>query len=375
MIDKVGKSCTGCGSCEARCPYNAISHTQSSDGFYYPFIDPTACTGCNLCERVCPALVETSTLLQVPLASYAANTLHKPLLSSSGGSFHAIAKKFISGGGFVCGATISEDVHVKHVLINKLDDLKKLCGSKYVQSHINSTCYKLIENSLRSGNKVLFVGTPCQVAGIKLYLRKEYDNLFTIDLICHGVPSPGIFADYIAYCSKLRHKSIYSFVCRDNRDGWNKYFKSTIKYSDGTEEYNSALSNLWNRIFFSELITRTSCHECRFTQTNRVGDITLGDFWGLKECDQFTEKTGASLLLCNTRKGADLLKTSQLNIIEAYTDQKNHPNLYNPTLPNPLRSQFMTDYSTEGFNGICKKYFGFSAWLDLKIRIYSWLKR
>lgn len=375
MIDKVGKSCTGCGACEARCPFDAITFKEGNNSFVYPAINPDKCTKCNLCERVCPTLVNLDNLQHKYVYSYAASLAKKPVEASSGGGFYSIAKSTIAAGGVVYGALMSPDMTVRHSRIDDVSSLHGLCGSKYVQSIIAPDIFKRIESDLKDGIQVLFSGTPCQVAGLRLYLRKDFENLYTIDLVCHGVPSPAIFADYIKYCSKLRRRAVSSFLCRDNRHGWNNIFKSTIMYANGKEEYNTGLANLWNRIFFSELITRPSCHECRFTRTERIGDLTLGDFWGIETVPEDVKRKGVSLILCNTEKGRFLLSNTELNLIESETNIKEHPNLYRPTTANPRSSEFMQYYHENGFSKAIKRYFGFSAWLDFKLRVHSKMNR
>lgn len=375
MIDKVGKSCTGCGTCEARCPFGAISFEKDTIGFAYPHINAEKCTKCNLCESACPALADLNCIKHSAGTCYAAFASDKPKSSSSGGSFYAIAKKIIADGGVAYGAAMTDGVSIRHERIDDPSSIDRLCGSKYIQSFISPDIFKSVETDLKKGLPVIFSGTPCQVAGLRLYLRKDFDNLYTIDLVCHGVPSPGVFSDYIRYCEKLRHQSIAGFLCRDNRAGWNNIFKSTIKYTCGKEEYNTGLANLWNRIFFSELITRMSCHECRFTQMHRVGDLTLGDFWGIKTVRDYAVSRGVSLLMCNTPKGKRLLSEANINIEPATTNIKEHPNLFHPTKANTQREEFQQYYLTHGFAETVKRYFGFSPWLDFKLRVHSRLHK
>lgn len=375
MIDRVGISCTGCGSCEARCPFGAIGFKTDTNGFTYPHIDVERCTKCNLCERSCPVSNELTTESNDSITTYAAFATEKPSQSSSGGSFYSIAHAVLSNGGVVYGAYLTTDLNVIHIRVDNKESLYKLCGSKYVQSLISPDLYKSIETDLKNEKQVLFIGTPCQVAGVKLFLRRNYENFYTIDLICHGVPSPKVFSDFINYCKKLRRHKITGFIFRDNRDGWNNIFKSTIKYEDSIQEYNTGLSNLWNRLFFSELITRPSCHECRFATTQRVGDLTLGDFWGIKNVPVAIHNKGVSLILCNTHKGRELLSISPLTLIESKTNRTEHPNLYNPTPMNPDKADFQDYYNANGFSKAVKRYFGFSKWLDFKLRLYSILSK
>lgn len=373
MIDHLGKECTACGACEAKCPVNAIFLKTKANGFTYPEIEYNKCINCNLCEKTCPIINHNNKDADTSIKSYAARAIEKPNLSSSGGSFFDLSKIILKKNGIVCGATMDKDLIVKHKIVTSIKDLYMLCGSKYIQSTISKEIYIELEKKIKEGILVLFVGTPCQVSALKNYLKNNYNNLFTIDLVCHGVPSPEIFSEYIKFSQDIRRKKIINFICRDNREGWDNNFKSTIIYNDGSEEYNSVLSNLWNRIFFSELITRPSCHSCKFSCLNRQGDITLGDFWGFKDYNDDSKEinTGISLILCNNEKGRKLIEKSNLKLVEKTTNKENHPNLYSPTAINPDSAVFLEDYSKYGFKYVVKKYFHFTRWLDFKIRVYN----
>lgn len=373
MIDKVAKDCTGCSACGDKCPVGAIKFRYNSEGFTYPIINNAICTQCQLCEHICPVLsLEDG---HSKLASYASFSYSKPEESSSGGMFYSLASAVIVDNGVVYGAAFNTNMKLSHVRVTNVEELRKLCGSKYVQSDC-SGIYKMVQNDLKVGTKVLFSGTPCQVSGLKKFLHKNYDSLYTIDLICHGVPSPGIFSEWVTYCENLRKKRVVDFKTRDNRDGWDNRFRSTLLYDNGKEEYNTMLSNLWNRIFFSELALRHSCSNCKFASIKRQGDITLGDFWGIENvCPESYHKGGVSLLQINTIKGQTLLDaiSDNVRIAEASTTEKEHPNLYYPTHPNPQREQFMSDYFQHGFEFVLKRYFGYTRRLDFKVRLKALL--
>lgn len=374
MIDIVGKDCTGCGACIAGCPKQCIIFVNGNDGFQYPSINYQICIGCELCTAVCPEINDIVPNL-FEQKSFAAQSKNIPTRAASGGAFYSLARTVILTGGIVFGAAYVNGNEIRHIGVESVEDLPQLFGSKYVQSLISSKIFRQIERELKGGRYVLFSGTPCQVEGLRLFLRKSYNNLILIDLICHGVPSAQIFKDYIEFCENLRGRKVREFRFRDNRDGWNNIFKSTIIYEDGTEEYNSALSNLWNRIFFSELITRPSCNDCKFTNFNRCGDLTLGDFWGIDNISKVSSHKGVSLLLCNSQKGWDLLQSSGLYLFEANTNEREHPNLFHPTAKHSQASEFEEYYSKYGFEKAIKKYFNFSRWLDFKICTYKFLMK
>lgn len=375
MIDKLKDACCGCGACKDICPHDAICFHMNKEEFFFPKIAADKCTGCNACERICPMISAPD--CNSVISSNAAYSNLKPCTSSSGGMFSVFATEILRQGGVVFGAAYDDNMYLRHTRVTDIKDLPKLCGSKYVQSDCVDI-HSEVKTYLKSGLLVLFSGTPCQVAGLKNFLRKDYDNLILLDLICHGVPSPGIFSDYIKYCSKLRNKCVDYFLIRDNRDGWDNRFRSTLTFKDGKQEYNSMLTNLWNRIFFSELAIRKNCEECKFANMNRVGDISLGDFWGIENVNhEMYNKKGVSLVLVNTLKGKKLFSKVYDNIITsiANTSEKEHPNLYHSIKQNVRRNEFMHDYETQGFAYIADKYFGYNKKLDYKIRITMFMKR
>ena len=374
MIDRIVMNCTGCGACGDICPVSAIKFKINREGFAYPIINNEVCTSCQLCEHICPACEhKNGNHLSETYASYSNN---KPKESSSGGLFAALATSIIRDNGVVYGAAFNDKLELSHVRCDTVANLHRLCGSKYIQSNCCGI-YKQVRKDLKADKKVLFSGTPCQISGLRKYLRKEYENLYTIDLICHGVPSPGLFVDYIHYCESLRKKKIVGFYTRDNRDGWDNRFRSTIIFNDGKEEYNSMLSNLWNRIFFSELATRPSCANCKFASIERQGDLTLGDFWGVeRECPEMYQKTGVSLIGISTNKGKELIDSIEnISIMAATTSEEEHPNLFSPTPASPQRALFMSDYVNTGFESVVEKYFGYSKWLDKKIQVKTFLNK
>jgi len=262
------EKCTGCGMCSNVCPKNAIEMSEGERGFVYPKIDKNLCIECNLCRNKCPSNVFQATETNVKKVYVSWNKDKKIRKnSSSGGIFTEIAKKIIEQGGVVCGVAWNEEFHPHHILVNRTKDISKLQGSKYSQS-ITGDIYKLIKEKLDKGILILFSGTPCQNAALKSFLGKNYQNLYSIDLVCHGVPSNKMLDNYLFLFEKdiqnvrLRHKDPfwdYSFVRIDFKDG-TKYQKLTIE-----DDY----FNLFNVGF----TLRNSCHNCQYANTNRKGDI------------------------------------------------------------------------------------------------------
>lgn len=291
--------CTGCMLCAEICPKQCISFVTREDGFRYPKIDETCCIGCNKCGTVCPK--ESPNLGNRNVKAYAAFNRDDEIRrnSSSGGVFHAIANAFIGNGGIVYGAAFDGDFRrVRHIRVDRGSELIRLIGSKYIQSEVESA-YADIRQDLRDGRKILFVGTPCQVAAVR-ELAGHVESLYTIDLICHGVASPMIWERY--FDSVHKGKKIKSVFMRDKKYGWN-YFSMRIGYEDGKVYRKSFAFDLFLRGFLENLFLRESCYSCPFRHEDRLGDLTVADFWGYS---QGGEK-GVSLIGVQSEKGCELL--------------------------------------------------------------------
>ena len=304
-------NCTGCMACYNKCPNNAITIVYSDDGFYVPKIDNNKCTDCGFCNSVCPQI---RTALQkeessVCYAVMADDEIRKN--SASGGLFALIAQEYLRNGGYVCGAAFSEDFkHVNHIIINDEKDLIRLQNSKYVQSNIGNV-FSEIRILLEKGKDVLFSGTPCQVAGLNSYLGKNYNNLLTIDLVCHGIPSPLVWEKYLD--ALVKGKKVKNVLFRNKKNGW--HYKSEVEIKLKSNFLTKKIKdNLFYRGFFEHLFLNEACYSCKYTNLQRPADITIGDFWGIeyKDSDMNDEK-GTSLLIVHTSKGQ--------NIIDKYSDK------------------------------------------------------
>lgn len=321
--DKHIEACYGCYACQQACAHNAIQMLPNKEGFLYPVIDEAKCVDCGLCTKVCPTQTSNiSPLLhKTPDTVYAAwqKQLEDRLESTSGGVFYALASEFINQGGVVYGVGYASRLTVCHQRFTDIESLKQARGSKYVQSDINAT-YRQAKVDLQQGHPVLFSGTPCQIAGLRLYLRKEYPNLMTIDLVCHGVPSPAIFKDHIAWIENKFGKKLKDFKFRSKaKSGWRSYVKyifegnSSVRFFLGRDYYCHA--------FHQGYLNRASCFECEFSRSQRVADITLSDFWNGEKHSHILKrqrKYGFNLIMCNTAPGRKLLESthSKLEMIE-----------------------------------------------------------
>ena len=288
--------CTGCAACSNACPRNAIAMLPDSKGFLRPRIDAEQCVDCGICKTVCPQVKREAPTHEGKI--YAAIAVDDDLRekSSSGGLFSLLAEQTIRCGGVVFGASLGEDLQVRHIKINSLDQVRKLRGSKYVQSEIGKS-YSEAKAELEQGSKVLFTGTPCQIDALHHFLDKDYENLLTIDILCHGVPSPAVLKKFLS--SKTKQIKEVSF--REKEPGWSA-FSMTLTYADGSKE----IDNSYYYFFVRNYCLRDSCSQCLYSSIKRVGDITLGDFWGYKETAPEhieDDDRGISLVSVNTKKG------------------------------------------------------------------------
>lgn len=296
------QQCSGCTACFAICPQRAIRMEPDSEGFLYPSLDENECINCHLCETVCPALDKNHSR-ENKVKAYAAYSKNCATLnhSSSGGIFREIAEFVIQNKGVVYGAAFGDDHTVKHTAVERFEDLQLLQGSKYLQSDVND-CFIQAKQMLETGRLVLFTGTPCQVEGLKKYLKRDYDNLLTQDIVCHGVPSPLVWKKYIAEMEKNNHTTISDVNFRDKKYGWHN-FSLRIGLADGSEYRKVFREDPFMRGFLDNVYLRLSCYACHYKTMNRISDFTLADFWGVQNvCPEIAHPKGASLVWLNTDK-------------------------------------------------------------------------
>lgn len=323
MIQIADKSnCCGCMACVSVCPKQCIKMTEDEEGFLYPEIDTSLCINCNLCEKVCLELCQKEE--RTPLSVYAAKNKNERvrLASSSGGVFTLLAEKVIDEGGVVFGARFDSNWDVIHDYTETKEGLTAFRGSKYVQSYIGK-CYQEVKSFLQQGRKVMFIGTPCQIAGLKNYLRKDYDNLLTVDVVCHGVPSPKVWRMYLDEIARKGGKNtvlphpidkkteINAIDFRSKSTGWKKYsFALTLSEAIADGEKNSVLlsfiftENPYMNAFLSNLSLRPSCYACPAKSGKSGSDITIADFWGIEDVlPEFDDDKGVSVVLISSKNG------------------------------------------------------------------------
>lgn len=327
-----------------KCPKHCITMKADNEGFLYPIVNKDDCIECGLCEKVCHELHPYES--RKPLNVYAAFNKDEEIRmrSSSGGLFYLLAEKTISENGVVFGAIFDEDWQVKLDHAETLDGVKKFMGSKYVQAN-TATAFKDAEVFLKQGRKVLFSGSPCQIAGLHHYLSKDYDNLITVDFVCHGVPSPKVWGRYLDEVVVLGKKAICDIKFRNKRNGWKK-FNFVLSYSQ-EDKYYSLYSwhkkNDFMQAFLSDMILRPSCYICRAKHGSSHSDITIADFWGINiEMPEMDDDKGTGLMLVNTEKGRKSIDWNKVNRKESSIEvaSKYNGGLSSLTTPHPKRSEF-----------------------------------
>lgn len=375
MIEK--KYCTGCTACYAVCPVQAIQMKADKEGFLYPEIDEKKCIHCSKCEKVCPAQKKVRVLKEgfpIPYAAYSTEEEVQEQ-SSSGGVFTELARQVIRQEGIVVGCAMSDDCKkAEHIMVDNEKDLAKLRGSKYVQSDLQDV-FLLTKQYLETGKPVLFSGTPCQTAGVKIYLGKEYEKLITVDLICHGVPSPLVWRKYADFHEKKAESEAAHVFFRNKKNGW-RTFSMRFEFLN-QKEYTEIVSKDWYlRGFVGNLYLRPSCYQCNFKGENYAGDITLADFWSIREVmPEMCNEKGTSLVVVHTEKGKEVLDElgNQIKKEQVDTEKvlKNHFSYSHSVRKNHLRSKFFRDIQTMQIDQAIEKYCGMSVAARARRLIYN----
>ena len=352
---KSEKTCYGCRACEQVCPHGAILMMPDDEGFLYPLLDGERCTDCGLCEKVCP--YEDESRANAPICVFAAQSsnINSLMESSSGGAFSVLSDYILEQGGYVCGCIFDGSFTAIHTVTNEKSVTEKMRGSKYVQSDVKNT-FSEIKKLLDENKKVLFTGTPCQVDGLKCYLLKDYENLYTADLICHGVPSPRLLSDYLETVRK-KHGEVTELIFRDKkRHGWSE--RGTIKYNEKSKTIEFSNNSYYN-LYLQDAVSRKCCYECKYARTDRVGDITLGDFWGAENViPNIKAEKGVSAVLVNTDKGKSLFNAVKDKITLTDATLKsvadNNGNLTTPSKMPKKREKIYHRIEKDGYLSVAK---------------------
>lgn len=366
--------CAGCAACANACPKDAIAMTSMMDGFPQPVVDKERCVQCLACEHACPVLTTLPNENRKEPITYACWNKDKKIRkeSSSGGAFSALATAILEEGGYVVGAVYGERMSVHHRMIHSLEELPLLRGSKYVQSDVGNI-YRQVKLKLQEGAKVLFVGTPCQVAGLRGYLKRDAPNLYCCDFICHGTPSPLLFQKYIQWIEREKRLKVSSFNFRDKHSGW----YDALRAVNG-DVYMKGKHDAYFYGFNLNITLRESCYHCPAIGLPRKGDITIADYWGVGMVYRFDFPeeipNGVSLLMSNNSKGDELLKKTKtyLHWREGAFDEalrRNQPMIV-PSHRPVARNTFYEDMAMMDFEQLRQKYFHMS----IKARMVAWLR-
>ena len=359
------KKCCGCSACMNVCPKKAIKMKRDTEGFVYPKIDERLCVECGACKKICSYQNDEETC--IPKKVYVAASRNEGLLmqSASGGIFSTMAAYIIENGGVVFGATMvreDEKFVVRHIGVSSMDELPQLLGSKYVQSQTGN-CYQEVKQLLKNGRRVLFSGTPCQCAGLRSFLRTNYENLMIVDIICHGVPNQKFFNDYIDYnYGKL--EDIYRYIFRDKTRGWEMTARLDFK---GGSKLIPGRTTSYFTLFLDGHTYRVNCYSCKYASNHRVGDITIGDFWGIQKehpelihSGKYSSLKGISCIIVNTTVGQQMVdemgKLFELNESTYDKAARRNEQLKEPSKEGRYRKAVMELYAKEGYASVERFY-------------------
>lgn len=367
--------CCGCHACAQICPKHCITMQADAEGFLYPHIDADVCIDCGACEKICPMLHSEPAPISKEPTAYAAINLDEKIRqnSSSGGVFTLLAEQTLDNGGIVFGAAMTADQHsVHHIAIETKEALAALRGSKYLQSSIGDT-YLQVRKALKSGREVLFSGTPCQVEGLRTFLQKDYSNLFCVDLICHGVPSPLVWSTYLAEQENRVGAPARRTFFRYKKYGW-KTYAVLLEFSNNTAYECVFLHDAFIQSFLRNVCLRPSCYSCHFKKLNRVSDITLADYWGIQnQYPDMDDNKGTSLVFVHSEKGQhhiDSLRTS-MRLLEVPVAQaiKENPSMTISAHPHKQRKRFFKYLGKMPFESLVAKYCNSEKSLKSRIKI------
>lgn len=362
------KKCSSCGACANICAHGAISMQLDKEGFYRPVVDSSKCVKCGMCEKACPWENDVfnpngSSKAPKAVAAYAQDEEIR-LQSSSGGIFTVLAEKILDDGGVVVGVAQLSSTRFGHILVDNKDDLVKLRGSKYVQADVGNI-YRDVRALLKSGRKVLFSGTPCQVAGLYSVLgMKQFDNLWTIDVVCHGTPSVKVFEKYVRELEMGASASIMYSRFRDKHEGWRCFsLKSKLKVNSGEERiYSKNLKeDSFLRLFLRNICLNKSCSDCHYGKLPRIADLTLGDYWNIADVHpELNDDKGISVVLLNTSHGKELFSfvTEKIKFCETSLEWAiaGNPCIARSSWENFRRSEFFSDLNHLTMDRLVEKY-------------------
>ncbi len=366
ILHKEKSKCYGCRACEKVCSQKAITMEPDDEGFLYPVLNESLCINCGLCKKVCP--YDNDFSVYEPISVYALQHNSEDILSgsSSGGAFSALADYVTENGGAVCGCVFDDNFRAVHRVAENTAVIEKMKGSKYVQSD-TADSFTEVKVRLEKGQTVLFTGTPCQVDGLKRFLKKDYENLVTVDLICHGVPSPLLLSEYIKYTENNKGK-ITDLKFRDKlRNGWRS--EGTVVYKIGEKKKVLTISpfkdSYYNLYYMRNSVSRMCCYFCKYATHKRVGDFTIGDYWNIPDVvPQIEYDKGVSVVFANTKKAENILNELKDNVVlyetELSSAVKGNGNLSKPSEMPEARKNIYKKITEKGYEATVKEECNFS---------------
>lgn len=367
--------CVGCGACANACHKNSLNMVADKNGFLHPEIQRDNCINCAACEKVCP-IINKNPKEKASIPAYAVYSKNENvrISSSSGGLFYTVAKYIIENGGIVYGATFDENLYLSHKGVDSIEDLYLFQGSKYIQSDIK-LCFREIKEQLAANRLVLFCGTPCQVEGLLCYLKKPYENLFTLDFICHGVPSPKAWQEYIKHQEKVFSSKACSASFRDKSNGWHS-FSSKLEFVNKVEYLEVHHKDAYMKAFLHNISLRKSCYECKFKSANRNSDITMGDLWGIKNIlPDITDDKGVSIAFIQSEKGKYLLEQVKddmwLQKISSDLAIANNSAIVKSVCEHNFRDYFFRNLGKQDFEKLVEDCLNPSYYVRLKRKLYK----
>lgn len=360
-ISFIDEKCCGCRSCEQCCPVNAIKFRENDEGFFYPQVDKEKCISCGLCIKKCP--VAEPQMQEFTQKGYAAYLNNRAALrkSSSGGMFYAMAQHILENSGVVFGCAEATPGDVKHIMVDRVEDLKLLQGSKYVESDMQGV-YSLVKEQLKNQKIVLFSGTPCQVAGVKKFIGNN-DKLICVDIICHGVPSRKMYNSYLGWFENKNGGKVKEYYFRSKeRNDWSLTYRAVVEKNNKQKVYEAIASlDPYYHHFLKGYAYRESCYQCEYAKPQRTSDITIGDFWGIERvAPEFMNMDGVSAVLVNSEVGEKFWEDISDKVISKSVDTeliiKNNGQLQKPSQRPDARKNIYDEFNSNGFGYIAEKY-------------------
>mgnify|MGYP005789187539 FL=1 len=361
---QIPSNCTGCHACVNICPANCIIMKESESGFLNPMLNQSLCINCGKCEKICPVLHMPE--INKETAAYAMKNCDESVRksSTSGGIFFLLSEYVLGRGGIIWGAAYASGFSVRHIAVSDREGLSSLQGAKYVQSVIG-TSFQEVKRELQKGRIVLFSGTPCQCAGLKSFLGKEYENLITVDMVCHGVPSPKVWQAYIDYRSQKENagKRPVKINMRSKASGWSHYGYSTeFDYGNSKISRIQNSRDLFMKAFVGNICLRSSCSNCIAKGVDRCTDFTLGDYWGIwNQHPEFDDNKGTSVVFVHSQKGREILNQVRENIVCLEVDIKaayrENGSVVNSSVMHIGRADFLKRVTADNFEEIVSQYF------------------